>query len=238
MVTGTKSQYECNLCENDHCFLKKFCESSWVSLVSATKSNSTFTERQTVFHERTRVPGLYFIKKGKVKVVSGTANGEEHIHRLASEGDILGHRGIGDEVYPIRAETLEPTELCLIENDMLNDLFFANPWFTVELMMFYSKELRKTEMRSKYLSTMDIHEKVGTTLLYIHDTFGEKSDGVLAGSLTSLEIAQLNGTTSPQVEKGLTYLHDQGLIEKRNEGIHLRDMEGLQKLVAPYDPIF
>ncbi len=232
------SQFECNICENRHCYLKRFCEPQWIELLSSAKYDLRFSKGETIFHEGAEVPGIYFIKKGKIKVISNTVPGEERIIRLAKAGDILGHRGIGDATFPIGAKALEDAELCLIQNDVLNEIFITNPWLTVELMMFYSRELRKSEFRSKHLHHMTEQEKLALVLLYIEETFGEETEEATEIPLSRKELAQLSGSPLPEINNELNLLKEKGIIEQVNERMVLHSPEELRTIIHPYPPIF
>src|ERR1017187_6924906 len=124
---------------------------TWVGILNYSKNFNFYKKGEIIFREGDRIFGLYFIYKGKVKVVSEGLNNRVQIVRLATNGHILGHRGLGVETYPIGAVALEDTWLCFIDNNTLHDLFLNNANLTYELMMFYSTELRKTELRLRYL---------------------------------------------------------------------------------------
>lgn len=232
------SKFECKVCENDHCFIKKFCESQWVDLLSSTKHDRSIPKGTAIFQEGERVPGLYFIKKGKVKVTSSTVQGKEQIIRLAAPGDILGHRGVGDDTFPIGARTLEDSELCLIPNDVLDEIFIANPWLTVELMMFFSRELRKSEFRNKHLHHMNEREKVTLALLYIEDTFGQKGKVPTQIPLTREEIGQLSGTFPQDLDHELASLEKEGIIDGKAHNPVLHSPEKLRTIIRSYPAIF
>ena len=80
------------------------------------------SERTTNFREGDKVSGLYFIQQGKVKIVSNGLNGKEQIVRLVSDGYVIGHCGIGEEMYPIGAVALKILQLAFLSNELLKAL--------------------------------------------------------------------------------------------------------------------
>ena len=170
-----------------------------------------------------------------MKVISTGMNGKEQIVRLATDGHLVGHRGYGSETYPIGAVALEDTLGCFLDNEMMYDAFMNNPKLTYAMMMFYSFELRKTEIRQRLLSQMTIREKVADTLLYLKEVFGldTKNKG-LNVNLSRQEIAGIAGTTAEQVTRILTEFEEELLIEKRGKKILLHNEKGLEKMIAAH----
>lgn len=191
----------------------------------------TYKKDQYIIREGDAVLGVYFILKGKVRVFSTGFQEKEQIVRFAKDGHILGHMGSGNEEYPISAIAMEESVICFLENDTLNNMFLANPKFTVGVMMFYSRELRKIEVRMKNIAHMNIREKVVDALLLIYENFGLNDAKELNVALSREDIANTVGTNYQQVSRMLTELEDDGLIKKRIKRIALTDIEGLKKII-------
>ena len=225
----------CTQCKTRNCFVQQYCSVDWVNEISQSKNQVKYKRGQYIFHEGDRVFGLYFIQQGKVKIISTGFSSKEQIVRLATEGHIVGHRGFGSETYPIGAVALEDTVACFVDNAVLYNAFMKNPKLTYALMMFYSFELRRTEIRQRYLAQMSIREKVVDTLIYLKEIFGilqkEKSLNV---TLSRQELADISGTTSEQVTRVLTELENEKLIKKSGKKILLLNAEGLNKIITAH----
>ena len=223
---------DCNQCKNADC-LVKLCDETWLYLVNKKKNQKLFRRGQHVFLEGNPVFGVFFIQQGKVKVTCSNFDGKKQIVRLASDGHILGHRGYTGETYPIDAFTLEDSRICFFDNQTLYEAFVANPEFTIKMMMFYSKELRKSEQRTKFFAQMTVEEKIIFALLYIVSTFGfNKNVNIL---LSRQEIAEVAGTNAQQVSRTLTLLNLQHLIKIQGRKILLSDYESLKNRIARYN---
>ena len=230
-----KKFIECFNCKTRNCFVQQYCSTDWISIISRGKNQEFYKKGEYLFREGSRVFGLYFIQQGKVKVISTGMNGKEQIVRLATDGHLVGHRGYGMETYPIGAVALEDTLGCFIDNEIIFNAFMNNPKLTYAMMMFYSFELRKTEIRQRLLAQMSIREKVADTLLYLKDVFGlDAKNKELNVNLSRQEIAGIAGTTSEQVTRILTELEDELLIEKRGKKVLLLNEKGLEKMIAAH----
>ena len=224
----------CKSCINADCFVKR-CSQKWVQQIDHFKTQSHYKKNQNIIIEGSEVFGVFFIQKGKVKVFSTGLNGREQIVRFAADGHILGHRGIGSDVYPISAAAMEDSFICFIENDTLNEMFFANPKFSIELMMYYSRELRKLENRVKYIAQMNIREKTAETLLLLLEIFGINKYNELNVTFSRDDIASTAGSTRQQVTMQLTEFEKDGFIEKHGKKIALYKIEGLRKLISKFN---
>jgi CRP-like cAMP-binding protein len=162
--------------------------------------------------------------------------GRQQIVRFASDGHILGHRGFGNDVYPISAVAMEDSIICFIENNTLYDLFMNNPELTYSMMMYYSRELRKVEDRMKNIAQMNIREKIAETLLLVLENFGLNDQHELDVHFTREDIAAAAGTTSEQVVRQLTEFEEEGLIAKRGRKIAILKTDALRKIIQYINP--
>jgi CRP-like cAMP-binding protein len=229
------TKISCITCPNSNCFIQLYCSSEWLELLDRRKYQTLFKKNQNIINEGTPVLGIYFIQNGKVKVLSTGHTGRLQIVRFAVEGHVLGHRGFGNDVYPISAVAMEDSLICFVENELLYKMFMAIPKFTHGLMMFYSRELRKVENRMKNIAQMNTREKIAEALLLVQENFGLNSQNELNVSLTREDIANTAGTTSEQVVRQLTDFENEGIIAKHVRKIVILNLEGLKKIISEHN---
>ncbi|MBL7697303.1 MAG: cyclic nucleotide-binding domain-containing protein, partial [Chitinophagaceae bacterium] len=100
-------------CDLKSCFLCSQCLPDWRELIAQKKQTLIFKKGARIFSEGDRVNGIYFIYEGSAKVHLHWDAEKDVILRFARQGDVLGHRGLGERaVYPISATTLEPAKVC------------------------------------------------------------------------------------------------------------------------------
>lgn len=151
----------------------------------------------------------------------------------------LGHRGKGDETYPVGAVALEDSRICFVDNQTIYDVLMNNPAITYSMMMFYSEELRKCEQRGKYSAQMTVEEKVISALVYINDTFHENgADTPCSIRMSRKEIAQIAGTNTDQVSRVLSFLKSQGDIKTDGRAILVTELRKLRKRISKYHTWF
>ena len=70
-------------------------------LLPIIKPLLNYSTGTTIFSEGEPVKGIYQIYSGKIKVVASFDGKKEHIVRLATTEQLLGHRGLGGNmIYP------------------------------------------------------------------------------------------------------------------------------------------
>jgi len=230
-----KKKIICKICSNFHCFIRENLSADWIDIIDSSKQQAWYKKGEHIIRQGQPVEGMYFIQQGKVKVLTSGFQDHEQIVRLATDGHILGHRGLGHEVYPISAVAMTTSLVCFVDNATLNNSFTQNPQLPMALMMFYSRELRKVELRMKYLGQMNVREKIAEALLYINAVFGTSpEDGALNISSCRQEIASLTGTSADQVTKQLKDFMTEKLIVKLKRRIKLINPKGLEKIVRQF----
>lgn len=228
-----KNAIHCSNCPNKNCFIKQNCSGSWLEKLSRSKYYSVQKKEQHIFLEGNPVFGIYFIKQGKVKVTARGNQNKEQIVRLAKDGYILGHRGFGGDLYPVSAIAMEDTSVCFFENEILYSAFMENPKLTYALMMFYSAELRKSEMRMKRLAQMSVREKTADALLLIKDVFGlENETKALNVSFNREDISGIAGISYGQAIRDLSSFKKEKIIAFKGKKIQILDEVALAEIVA------
>jgi CRP-like cAMP-binding protein len=226
----------CNDCNNFDCFIKKHCTPECLAKIGLNRIQIEHQAKDTIFREGGYVGGMYFIQHGQVKIVANGGDNREQIVRMATDGQIFGHRGLGDDKYPVSAVALSDTVVCFIDNTTLYEAYMVNPKLTYEVLEYYSLELQKAEIRMKYLAQMNVREKITEALLFIREVFGlNPVDGTLNVNLSRQEIADMTGAMVEQVSRELGELQKENLIAKSGRsGIKLTNIYGLQELVKKY----
>ena len=235
-TTSLHNEMSCETCVNKNCLIKRACSLEWISIINEKKNNIRCNVGKSIILEGTPVMGIYFIYKGKVKITVTGENNKEHIVRLANDSHIVGHMAYGFENYPIGATALDDCNICFVDNKTLNELLLANPNFAITMMRFYSHELRKAEIRIKYLSQMTVKEKVIYSLVYLIETFGLTKENMIDVIISRQEIADIAGTTAEQVSREISVLTKEKLLITKIKRVIVPNYKKLQDIVTNYYP--
>ena len=179
--------------------------------------------------------GIYFVEKGKLKVLSKAFDGSEKIIRLVAPGMILGHRGLHAKHYPISAESLTDAIVTFMPLPTFVDMLKANPEMAVYLINFMSDELRDTELRMKNLLILDPKIRIAIILTQLIDTFGydkKSPKNLLSFTLSRADLANMGGTTYETVIRTLALFKNNKLISLEGKEIAILNEKKLRELAS------
>lgn len=226
---------KCEQCHNASCIIRINALGEEMKAFLATKHNIQCKRGQQFILEGAPVHGLYFVYKGKAKVVKTGFQGKEQIVRLAKDGEIIGHRGFGSrEAYQISAVALEDSTLCYFKNDALKQMLLSFPKLTYDFMLFYAEELNLSENKVRKFAQMTVREKVIDSILYMYRKFGQDGD-ILNIQLSRKELADLAGTTDEQVTRTITSLKNENLIRTQGKQLGVVNIELLRREVLEHN---
>ena len=164
--------------------MSRHCTNEWLEIIDFYKKEVKFKKNEDVITAGDPVKGIFFIESGIVKV-SLIRNNEERIIRLAKEGDILGHRGFGEELnYPVTVKALSDVSLTFIPMNIFNKVLQANPELLFKMMMFFAEELKNSEKGMQGMLHLSVIERISTAIMFNIDAFGLDGDNLLNYTLS------------------------------------------------------
>jgi len=219
-----------NGCDLKSCFLCKTCLKEWLPAIEANRKTSAIKKGELIFKEGNSVKGIYFIYKGKAKVHKKWGDEKELIVRLANQGTIVGHRGLGENViYPVSGTALEPVKVCFIDLEFFQTTLKVNHEFTYQLMMFFANELQESEKKMRNLAHMSVKGRIAQALLTLQERFGTTPEGFINIFLSRQDFASYTGTTYETVFRSMKELIEDNIIRVDNKNITIIDPDRLQK---------
>ena len=211
-------------CDLKSCFLCQRCLPEWIPAIDANRKCLHFKKGELIFAEGDKVPGIYFIYDGKVKVHKKWGTEKELIIRFAQKGDIFGHRGLGhDSYYPISATALEPVNACFINLDFFQTTLKVNYEFIYHLLLFFADELQESERKMRNLAHMQVKGRIAQALLALQDKFGVTKEGFIDIALSRQDLASFAGTTYETVFRFINEFSQDELIRLDGKSISIID---------------
>lgn len=200
------------------------CLPEWLPAIQAHRKNLTFRKGELIFREEEPVRGIYFVYSGTVKVHKKWGTEKELILRFARQGEIFGHRGLGQEaIYPISATALEPVNACFIDLDFFRTSLKVNQDFMYGLLLFFADELQESERKMRNLAHMQVKGRVAHALLALQEKFGRTPDGYIQMTLSRQDLASLVGATYETVFRIINELAEEQLIVLSGKNIAVND---------------
>jgi CRP-like cAMP-binding protein len=209
-------------CDLQSCVLCQQCLPSWLPAVEAHRECLNYKKGQLLFEEGAAVKGMFFINTGLVKVHKKWDADKELILRIAGNGDIVGHRGLGnDTVYPVSGTALETTNVCFIPLSFFTDTLKVNHQFLYQLMMFFAAELKESEKRMRNLAHMPVKGRIANAILTLTQKFGTQASGKLGIVLSRQDFAAYVGATYETVFRVMNEMIEEGVIRMDGKAIYI-----------------
>ncbi|MCC6840610.1 MAG: Crp/Fnr family transcriptional regulator [Flavobacteriales bacterium] len=215
--------------------IRQYCYPEWKQLLKEKNAQLSFAKGQAIFSAGERASHMYMVHQGRVKVVADLGKGRNRIVRLAGKGEVLGHRGLGDEpVYAASAIALGPTVMNMIPMPLFQSTLKANNLFCYQFLMYFAARMRQLDQDTRDLMTLDVVRRVVKVLMLCRDTFGmdEADPRKLAFTLSRKDIASMADTTYESVVRALASLQQQELVELVGKEVRLRKPAALERMLA------
>lgn len=220
-------------CDLKSCAFCQGCMPEWVPAVETNRLTLNVNKGETIFEEGSKLTGIYYIYEGAFKVHKQWGD-KELIVRFAKKGDIVGHRGLGNEpVFPVSATALEPSVVCYIPLDFFMASLKVNHELLLKLMLFFAEELKVSEKRMRNLAHMPVKGRVAQAILNLQAKFGETEDGFIDLTLTKQDLASYTGATYETVFRVLSELANENLIKLSGKNIGIVDISKLTLVSTP-----
>lgn len=225
-----RTKHECGL---DRCFLCKTCLKEWLPALDAHRQTYQVKKGEQIFKEGERVTGVFFVYEGNVKVHKKWGPDKELIIRFAKKGAIIGHRGLGTNLYyPVSGTALENGIVCYIPIDVFEASLKVNHELTYELMMFFADELQESERKMRNLAHMPVKGRIAQALFSLKDKFGFTIEGFIDIELTRQDLASYAGATYETVFRIINELVADGIIVTMGKSIKIVDPEKLAVFIS------
>ncbi|MFT3844587.1 MAG: Crp/Fnr family transcriptional regulator [Lacibacter sp.] len=199
--------------------------------LEANRKHFHFHKGETIFCEGDEVKGMFFVNTGLVKVHKKWGEEKELILRFAKDGDIFGHRGLGnDTIYPVSATALTPTDVCYIDLPFFETTLKVNTEFLYHLMMFFASELKESEKRMRNLAHMPVRGRIANALLTLHKKFGTDDKGNIDIIISRQDLASYTGTVYETLFRSMNEMAEEKLIEFNGKKIKILKEQKLSKI--------
>ena len=217
-------------CDLQSCLLCRQSLKDWLPAIDANRKSFHYKKGELLFHEGDTMSGMYFINTGVVKVHKRWGNEKELIVRIAKDGDIVGHRGLGtDTIYPVSATALSPSNICFVDLEFFNSTLKVNHEFLYQLMMFFASELKESEKRMRNMAHMPVKGRVANALLFLKQKFGTTTEGLIDLQLSRQDLASYTGTAYETLFRTMNELAEENAIRIDGKGIAIINEDGLRK---------
>lgn len=209
------TRYDCITCKVRNCSILYNCDTDTLTAISTYKQSRTIQKGERLFSENDPVLGIYFIKKGFLKVELNGKQGRPLILSIAGKGAVFGHRASPGRRFHLQSATaVSDVQYCYMPFDLFDEIVAKSPALRQQLINQILDDLELVEKKAIKLAHKTVREKVAEALLLLADAYQyEESKQSFRISLCRQDIADFAGTTKEQVSKTLTDFEKEGLIK-------------------------
>lgn len=214
--------------------IREHCTPEWRQLMADRNVERTFRKGEDIFKQGELADTIYMIRHGRVKITVGPLHANERIVRLAANGEIVGHRGIGENpIYTATATALSDTVMDSIPMPLFLSVLKANSQFCYHFLLFFAYELRMLDQHMRDLLNTTVPQRVARTIKMNMDAFGfdPKDRKKLAFTLSRRDIANTSDTTYESVIRTLAEFQRMGIIGINGKEIRILKKRELEKVM-------
>ncbi|MDO3679576.1 Crp/Fnr family transcriptional regulator [Paenibacillus ehimensis] len=198
-------------------------------------SITTVAKNQFIQTPDTFTEGLYFVKKGKVRLYKLNAEGKQFTLDILSEGNVFGEMaGISFGTRELYIEAVEECHICLMNKERFESFLIHHPRFMMSLMKVLSERMIDMSHLAQSLALAKLHDKILFVLMKLSDQFGGTEDCEFYKidiPLSHQEIANFVGATREAVTAALQDLVKEQVIKTGFKTIYIHRHKLLERNV-------
>ena len=191
------------------------------------KEEQFYRKGEIINYEGQKIETFKYLKSGLVKLFRRLQNGEEQIITITRPFEFVSNMSIfSEEKYLYSVSALEDSVVCIIDLDLIKDLFHKNGVFAASLLVKISR------MNDKIISqTLDIRQKnlagrVAYVLLYFSKDIYKSR--VFDLPVSRKEIADYIGMSTANVIRTMSDFKKDGIIGIYGKTIEMMNPEKLE----------
>ncbi len=186
-----------------------------------------------LFHEGDHAKYFYFVRSGQIFITKFAESGRVLSLRLATRGSIIGELPLYEEnpVYIFNAIAQSDSEVYAIEFPTLHSYLEKKPAFAIALLKILSIHMRKQHSKFRDLVLYGKKGAIYSTLIRFANSYGQEVDNgiLITVPLTNQELANYSATARESLNRMLSDLRRQNVIEMRDGLIFIRDIDFLKR---------
>ena len=231
-------QGEQTRCEN--CIVRQFnslraMNKAELKKVSDSKVTLKVKKGEAIFEEGDKLDGVFCVRDGVSKLSKLSANGKDQIVKLASKGEVMGHRSvIAEETSNLSAVAVNDMEVCFIPKDSIVHTLNQNPNFAVEVLRHMAHDLKEADDVIVNMSQKTVKQRIAEAFLYLKNNYGEDDEGFLNLTLSREDIANVVGTATESAIRIISEFKKNGMIKTAGKKIGVIDEKQLQDLIEGF----
>lgn len=216
----------CSLCgRNSEVF--KDLDKDELKKIDSHRVSIRYKPGEIIFKQGTPCYNFICITQGLVKLYIEHQRNRNLIIGLMRPVNYIYEPGFFvDKHHHFTALAAEETTACLIDINVMKELFFSNQAFSYDFIQRISRQALGLFDRISSCTHKHVFGKVADTLLYLHPKIYPENPFYL--SLCRQDLADLSGITKESVIRVLKKFQEEGIISINGDQIEIFDRERLE----------
>ncbi|MBK1439585.1 response regulator [Parapedobacter sp. ISTM3] len=192
----------------------------------------TYRKKQFIYQERDMPLYVYYVKKGKVRNFLYYLDGRELSTDIHVPDSFFGYESLLlQQHYNDNAETLEETELALIDKEQFFELLYRKPGIATKFIKWLSGTIRGKEDQLLAFAYDSVRKRVANALINVAEktVSGIHEDECLI-RISRDDLASLAGTANETISRMLADFKDEKLIAKEGNAIRILSIHKLRNI--------
>lgn len=184
---------------------------------------------ENIIGQGEKIEKFMYLKDGLVKLYLNNEIGTNQIVSFARPLDFISILSVfSTDEYQYSVSSLVPSDVCVIEMDLIKSFATTNPAFTIDLMKKFSFTTDKILNESLELKRLNLRGKLAMVLhMFSTDIF---SSAVFELPVTRKEIAEYAGISTENTIRGLSEFRKDKLIRISGKEIEILEPERLKRI--------
>lgn len=184
-----------------------------------------FSKGQTIFNENDVCRHFYLVAQGLVKVSLVSYGGNRITYLLAGPGEPLNLVGpFSGTPRPLHAEAMEETTTAQVKREDFASFCHRNPEVMQNIIVILGRAVDSANSRILDMMEMRVEQRLLRVLLTLYRKFGKTLE------LTSIELAELAGTTTESTLRVMARLRQSDIVQTRRGRIQILKAEHLERV--------
>ena len=226
-------------CSN--CNLRELCLPMGLNPEEMDKMDTVISSRRRVkrgsalFSTGEKFTSLFAVRSGFFKTCVTTADGRDQVTGFQMTGEILGLDGIVSDHHSCDAVALEDAEVCVMPFDQIEELSREFTTLQHHVHKIMSREIVRDHSVMLLPGSMRAEERLAAFLLNLVQRLHARgfSQSELILRMTREEIGSYLGMKLETVSRTFSKFVEEGIIEVKQRYVHIKDTEGLRRIVNP-----
>jgi len=226
---------DCGVCRfKVNCLFSRLdaqAQKDWNSI----KLGCKLADDESIYNECQQPQGIYTVCKGRAKVFSTDAKGQQMITWIRHPGETFGHIALFSENdYFCNSRAMGETILSFVDTKGIEKFLTDHPKTYRLFLHKVATELRTLQLKLKDTAYKPARSKVARALLNAISYRSKDTERPAIFGLKRTEIAEITGLALETVVRTLAELEKRSIIKREAKSIKILDHATLQRVADPH----